>query len=1235
MIQEFIPEKPRQMKPMIEKHVPQSPSLCRRVSLCILLTVLASVHTLIAQSSENKSKAIGLRINELLASNASGLRDEQGDTSDWIELWNSNPQQLQLSGYHLTDDLNVLDKWSIPESLIQPKEHLLVWMSGKSSEVLSQRLSPQSARSVPFAKTLIDANERWKYYAIQPGVDQQRLEKLFPLRWTEHDDRFSKAQAGFGYGDDDDRTVIPKGTNIVLLRHKFSLDQDFASRSLGLRIDYDDGFIAYLNGQRVAARNAHREALNQKSLANNTHEAGEPEYIDLSPHSGLLRKGSNVFAIAALNNSSDSSDLSIHPVLGLHAPVLHANFKLKKKGAALYLIAPDGTVADQVSYRQQREDQSFGRSEPDGNSWVYFLTPTPGDENATIQHSSPGQASLRFNPHPGSYQQKTPITIHANSTAPIDIRYTTDGTEPTKSSLVFEDPISFNKTGLIRAAAFVDSERASSILTGTYVIGTQFKLPILSITMTPADFRDVQLQNSATGHSSERPAVMEYISQSGTPIIKTGFGIRLHGGAGRNGSFETKKSYRAYFRKRYGVGRFDGDIIPEAKVKSFDKVVLRASSNDRAPHGSSIRDQVIRDLHADMGALAASGSWGVLHVNGVNRGVYNITERMDEEFLSSHLGKGTYEVMKTGDTILSGDRKDWDDLRRFVERTDFTTDKEFEKLSQRVDIGNLTSYVIVNMCLQNFDWPHNNWYAARRQDDGKWIFLCWDSEWGLGYRLRHDTDAPMGIDLDPYAFLDSGGGYGNGLIRSLFLNLLENPGYRDYYQNEVRRYLNGPLSTENIIRQIRRHRDAIAEDLRIEYELQNQDIQRWHALIQEIEEFAETCPQFFQQHTDDYFQSTIEANSNSLPATIVETNQELQIIQRKTNGTFHRLRSQSGENVWKQETLSLPNDAGTPTGSPKSFTIAPKKTQLIFRDTEGKLHTLDLSRESKEPKHQNLTDLLNLSLTDNDPSLVVINEEPHIVYVDRQSRIHEVWWSNGRWHQHPLPAAPRPGSAPNISAHQGSLLVSYQTSFGAPCEQSLRLDESTDTERPWRHRITHRIPCYGSPIGLSIDGKRRLIFRPRENWPSSEPFVFSWNGRDRPGYKEFKGPRNSFVQAWDQGQRFRHLAPLGRPSFPPAGNPVSIHNPKENQHYLTFRDTSGHIQEAHYVPASQSQEEYWKIEDLTALTQAPVASTDPIGYLNPKSQWRHYLFFDENSQLQSLQFSDHWRHRPLPSHKQQ
>src|SRR5690606_34608976 len=53
-------------------------------------------------------------ISEFLASNSGGLRDGDGDSSDWIELYNTTSAPIDLGGYFLTDKTNDLDQWQFP-----------------------------------------------------------------------------------------------------------------------------------------------------------------------------------------------------------------------------------------------------------------------------------------------------------------------------------------------------------------------------------------------------------------------------------------------------------------------------------------------------------------------------------------------------------------------------------------------------------------------------------------------------------------------------------------------------------------------------------------------------------------------------------------------------------------------------------------------------------------------------------------------------------------------------------------------------------------------------------------------------------------------------------------------------------------------------------------------------------------------------------------------------------------
>ncbi len=68
-----------------------------------------------------------LFINEFMASNGTTLADAQGEFDDWIELYNDNLFPVRLDGYFLTDDFAVLDKWSLPDTVVEAGGYLLVW----------------------------------------------------------------------------------------------------------------------------------------------------------------------------------------------------------------------------------------------------------------------------------------------------------------------------------------------------------------------------------------------------------------------------------------------------------------------------------------------------------------------------------------------------------------------------------------------------------------------------------------------------------------------------------------------------------------------------------------------------------------------------------------------------------------------------------------------------------------------------------------------------------------------------------------------------------------------------------------------------------------------------------------------------------------------------------------------------------------------------------------------------
>ena len=71
-------------------------------------------------------------VNEFMASNLNWITDNDDDFDDWIEIYNPTAYSINLAGYYLTDDLNELDKWQIPNGFpdsttIESNEYLIFW----------------------------------------------------------------------------------------------------------------------------------------------------------------------------------------------------------------------------------------------------------------------------------------------------------------------------------------------------------------------------------------------------------------------------------------------------------------------------------------------------------------------------------------------------------------------------------------------------------------------------------------------------------------------------------------------------------------------------------------------------------------------------------------------------------------------------------------------------------------------------------------------------------------------------------------------------------------------------------------------------------------------------------------------------------------------------------------------------------------------------------------------------
>ena len=108
---------------------PPVPWISRIIKFRCALLLLAVAAIPFAHAQED------VTITEFLASNVGGLVDEDGDSSDWIELYNASSNAVNLAGWYLTDDFNDLTQWAFPSTNIAAKGFLIVFASAKDRVV--------------------------------------------------------------------------------------------------------------------------------------------------------------------------------------------------------------------------------------------------------------------------------------------------------------------------------------------------------------------------------------------------------------------------------------------------------------------------------------------------------------------------------------------------------------------------------------------------------------------------------------------------------------------------------------------------------------------------------------------------------------------------------------------------------------------------------------------------------------------------------------------------------------------------------------------------------------------------------------------------------------------------------------------------------------------------------------------------------------------------------------------
>ncbi len=446
---------------------------------------------------------------------------------------------------------------------------------------------------------------------------------------------------------------------------------------------------------------------------------------------------------------------------------LHANFKLSTDGEEISLFGSDGTtLIDSVAFPEQTPGITYGRDPNAGNSWRFLAVPTPGARN---DDAYLGEVKApEFSHKRGFYDAPFLLTL-ATETKGATIHYTTDGSAPyefsgrSPSGTAYSNPFLISRTACVRAKAIKPGWKPSAIATRTFVLNADpavKSLPVISLVGdarrtfyepdgvmaivgghydtdgkwtpdSPKNYNNPMLR----GMAYERPVSFEWVRPEDSSSFQVDCGIRVHGSDYMRPRYRrsaglwtgsAKFSFRLYFRGDYGPSRLEYPLFP-FEVERFESITLRGGHNDQV--NPFIKDELIRRLHKDMGSVASSGTMANLFINGEYKGYFNPTEHIKDAFCQQwYRSDKDWDVM-TMSGVRDGDAVAWNQMIDYARTHNLSDDAYYQELARRLDIPSFADYLILQLWSGNWDWPQNNWAAAKeRSDEGKWRFFIWDAE---------------------------------------------------------------------------------------------------------------------------------------------------------------------------------------------------------------------------------------------------------------------------------------------------------------------------------------------------------------------------------------------------------------------------------------------------------------------------------------------------------------------------
>ena len=520
---------------------------------------------------------------------------------------------------------------------------------------------------------------------------------------------------------------------------------------------------------------------------------------------------------------------------------IHTSFELSAGGESL-VLSNGSSIVDRLDFPRTDPWHSFGRSPSDPATTGFFDAASPGEPNTQIAAAERCRtpdffAADRVTPVTGGFFSASQTITISSATPGAEIRFTTDGSEPTLSSLPFSGQLFIpagpnDRTGrIIRARAFKQGAVPSGTRTATFLINQNAALRgvpalcfsgdasrsffkdhgIMAISGGTYDASGVWVEPSDPaafsmgrmhGRAFERPLFLEWLRSDGIPGFSLDAGVRIASSpfsrprlrlqntaaSPWTANATEKPSFNLFFRNDYGQPELDYPFLgQDYPVKSFDQLRPRAGKNDIS--NPFIKDELVRRIFNDMGHKSVRGQINTLYINGSYKGFFNTVERYREPYFQSHFGSSNPWDIRIIDTVEEGDDAEWTRLLNAL-ALNLSVKANYDNAVSQLDLDECIDYFLLNIYTAMWDWPHNNWVASReRIPSGKWRLHVWDAEGSFGHgNVKPPNYDTIGTDLLTTT------GLGARALSQLFRGLHASPEIRLRFADRINRwFFNGNI----------------------------------------------------------------------------------------------------------------------------------------------------------------------------------------------------------------------------------------------------------------------------------------------------------------------------------------------------------------------------------------------------------------------------------------------------------